>query len=136
MATTHKKQGPDDVNEIAFRVFQESVGEAPQSTEKVKNQAAVELGRMGGMVEGNSIRSTVRITGVAKNTVVKLLVDIGGACAFHHDKLIRNVTSKRVQCDEIWSFVGCKEGNLPEERKSGRAEERVRARRCLDVDGD
>ena len=76
------------------------------------------------LVEGNSIRSTVRITGVAKNTVVKLLVDLGGACAVRHDELIRNVTSKRVQCDEIWSFVGCKEGNLEpsEKRQFGRGD--------------
>jgi IS1 family transposase len=69
------------------------------------------------LVEGNSIRSTVRITGIAKNTVVKLLVDIGGACAVSHDKLVRNIKSQRVQCDEIWSFVGCKEGNLADEDK-------------------
>ncbi len=52
------------------------------------------------LVEGNSIRSTVRITGVAKNTVVKLLVDIGGACAVNHDVLVRNVKSQRVHCDQ------------------------------------
>ncbi|MCY2928804.1 MAG: IS1 family transposase [Planctomycetota bacterium] len=61
------------------------------------------------LVEGNSIRSTVRMTGVAKNTVVKLLVDLGNACAAYHDKHVRDVNARRVQVDEIWSFVGCKQ---------------------------
>jgi len=68
------------------------------------------------LIEGNSIRSTVRITGVAKNTVTKLLVDLGFVCSAYQDKVLRNLKSKRVQCDEIWSFVGCKEKNVPEEK--------------------
>jgi len=65
------------------------------------------------LVEGCSIRSTVRMTGVAKNTVVKLLVDVGRACAEYHNRVVRNVKSQRVQCDEIWSFIGCKQKNIP-----------------------
>src|SRR5262245_29879289 len=68
------------------------------------------------LVEGCSIRSTVRMTGVAKNTIVKLLVDVGRACAAYHDHTVRNLTCQRIQCDEIWSFVGCKEKNIPDER--------------------
>ncbi len=63
------------------------------------------------LVEGNSIRATVRMTGVSKNTVAKLLVDIGLACSEYQDKAMVNLKCKRVQCDEIWSFVGSKEKN-------------------------
>lgn len=69
------------------------------------------------LVEGNSIRSTVRMTGAAKNTVLKLVVDAGTACACYLHENVRNVTAKRVQCDEIWSFVGMKEKNVPDEQK-------------------
>jgi hypothetical protein len=55
-------------------------------------------------VEGNSIRATVRMTGVAKNTVVKLLGEIGAACEKYQQETLRNLPCKRVQCDEIWSF--------------------------------
>jgi len=69
------------------------------------------------LVEGNSIRSTVRITGAAKNTITKLLVDLGGACSEHQDAALRGLACKRLQLDEIWSFVGVKAGNIPAERK-------------------
>jgi IS1 family transposase len=69
------------------------------------------------LVEGNSIRATVRMTGVAKNTVVKLLADLGEACLRYHDSHVRGVRSKRIQCDEIWSFCYAKEKNLPEHLK-------------------
>lgn len=69
------------------------------------------------LVEGNSIRSTVRMTGVAKNTITKLLVDAGTACAVYLHDHVRNVTATRVQCDEIWSFVGMKEKQVPADRK-------------------
>jgi IS1 family transposase len=65
------------------------------------------------LVEGNSIRATVRMTGAAKNTVVKLLADVGAACAAYQDKTLRNLPCKRVQCDEIWSFVYAKAKNVP-----------------------
>ncbi len=68
------------------------------------------------LVEGNSIRATVRMTGVAKNTVVKLLVDLGSACARYQDEHLRNLRCNRIQCDEIWSFVGAKDKNVPAEK--------------------
>ena len=67
------------------------------------------------LVEGNSIRATVRMTGVAKNTVVKLLLEIGRACEEYQDKALRNLRSKRIQCDEIWSFVYAKQKNVTPE---------------------
>lgn len=66
------------------------------------------------LVEGYSIRSTVRMTGVSKNTIAKLLVDLGDACTRYQDRVLRNLPCKRLQLDEIWSFVGCKQKNLPE----------------------
>src|SRR5258708_6190546 len=69
------------------------------------------------LVEGNSIRSTVRMTGVAKNTVVKLLVELGAACEKFQRAILVNLPSKRIQCDEIWSFVGSKEKNVPDDKR-------------------
>ncbi len=63
------------------------------------------------LVEGNSIRATVRMTGVAKNTIAKLLVDVGAACSEYQDRAMRNLSCKTIQVDEIWSFVGCKQKN-------------------------
>jgi IS1 family transposase len=67
------------------------------------------------LVEGNSIRSTVRMTGVAKNTVTKLLVDLGRACSQYQDAALRDLSCKRFQCDEIWAFVYSKDKNVPEQ---------------------
>lgn len=61
------------------------------------------------LCEGNSIRSTCRITGTEKRTVLRLLVAAGKACAEYQDKTLRNLKSRRVQCDEIWSFVQMKQ---------------------------
>jgi IS1 family transposase len=60
------------------------------------------------LCEGQSIRAVSRLTGVSKNTVAKLLVDAGYACAAYQDKALRNLPCKRVQMDEIWSFVYAK----------------------------
>ena len=68
------------------------------------------------LVEGNSIRATARICDVVKNTVMKLLVEVGGACMDYHDKHVRNISSKRVQCEEIWAFCYCKEKNIPRDK--------------------
>jgi IS1 family transposase len=65
------------------------------------------------LVEGNSIRSTVRMTGVAKNTIVKLIAELGPRCADYMDRTLRNLKCKRIQCDEIWSFVYAKQKNVP-----------------------
>ncbi len=69
------------------------------------------------LVEGCSIRSTVRMTGVAKNTVLKLLVDAGGACARYLHENLRNLNCRRIQCDEIWSFCYQKQRTVPPERQ-------------------
>jgi hypothetical protein len=65
------------------------------------------------LVEGCSVRSTSRMTGVAKGTILRLLAEVGAACAVYQDKAIRNVSAQRIQVDEIWSFVGCKQKNVP-----------------------
>ena len=69
------------------------------------------------LIEGCSIRATVRMTGVAKNTIVKLLSDLGSACAAYHNRYVRNLRVRRLQCDEIWSFVGAKAKNVRAEKK-------------------
>ncbi len=72
---------------------------------------------IGCLVEGMSIRSTVRITGAAKNTVTKLVVDLGQACYDYMDKAMRDLPCRRIQCDEIWSFCYAKEKNVPADLK-------------------
>jgi IS1 family transposase len=67
------------------------------------------------LCEGNSIRSTARMTGVAINTVVKLLKELGRGCLDYQDKAIRNLPSRKLQCDEIWSFVYAKANHIPKE---------------------
>jgi len=69
------------------------------------------------MVEGSSINSIVRMTGAAKNTVLKLLADIGWATYLFHDRTVRNVRVRQLQCDEIWCFVGAKAKNVSAEKK-------------------
>jgi len=69
------------------------------------------------LVEGNSIRSTSRMTGIARNTVTKLLVDLGAACMKYHDEHVRNVRVRRLQCDEIWAYVGAKAKNVSTAKK-------------------
>jgi len=64
------------------------------------------------LVEGNSIRATCRMTGAAKGTVLKLLRDLGCACRDYQDATLRNLTCKRIQCDEIWSFCYAKAKNV------------------------
>lgn len=64
------------------------------------------------LCEGQSIRAITRLTGASKNTVIKLLVDAGRACAAYQDRVLRNLPCKRVQVDEIWSFIYTKHGNL------------------------
>ena len=69
------------------------------------------------LCEGSSMRSISRIADVSINTVTKLLVDAGKACADYQDKTLRNLPCKRVQADEIWSFCYAKEKNVPEDKK-------------------
>jgi IS1 family transposase len=69
------------------------------------------------LVDGTSIRATVRLTGVAKNTVAKLLMDLGCACAAFHHRAVRGLSVKRLQADEVWSFAGAKNNNTTLEQK-------------------
>ncbi|HBG92402.1 MAG: transposase [Nitrospirae bacterium RIFOXYB2_FULL_43_5] len=79
----------------------------------IKKQAQI----ISALVEGNSIRATCRMTGAAKGTVLKLLADVGQACAEYQDKTLKNLPCKRVQCDEIWSFCYAKDKNVPEDKQ-------------------
>ena len=72
---------------------------------------------LGLLVEGNSLRAASRLADVSFNTVLKFVGDIGRACAVHQNRALRNLPSKRVQVDEIWSFCVCKQKNVPEERR-------------------
>ena len=75
---------------------------------------------LGMLVEGNSLRSCARMADVSLNTVMKLVVELGKACEQFHDEHVRNVKVRRLQCDEIWSFVGAKAKNVtPEQKKQG-----------------
>lgn len=75
------------------------------------------------LVEGNSIRATSRLTGHCKEAITKLLCQIGDASWAYQDTTLRGLKCERIQCDEIWSFVGCKEQHLqPDEKKQGRGD--------------
>lgn len=69
---------------------------------------------LGMMVEGMSIRAIARLTGASKNTIVKLLRDAGEAFSAYQDRVLRDLPCKRVQVDEIWSFVYAKQKNVSE----------------------
>lgn len=68
------------------------------------------------LVEGHSIRVTIRMTGVSKPTVLKLLAGVGHACQKYQDRTLRDLSCKRIQCDEIWSFCYAKETNVPKDK--------------------
>jgi IS1 family transposase len=61
------------------------------------------------LVEGLSIRATCRLTGAAKVTVLRLLLDAASVCARHHDRVVRDLATSNIQADEAWGFVGCKD---------------------------
>ena len=67
------------------------------------------------LIEGCSIRATVRMTGAAKKTVMRVLVEVGEVCADYQDRVFRNLRCKRLQLDEMWSWIYCKEKNRTEE---------------------
>ena len=69
------------------------------------------------LVEGNSIRATARMTDVSKPTILKLLADLGRACARYQDEHLRNLKCRRIQCDEIWQFCYAKQKNVPESKR-------------------
>lgn len=75
------------------------------------------LAVLSALAEGNSIRATERMTGVQKKTIARLLLDVGSACWDYQDQVMRNLTCRRVQVDEIWSFVYAKAKNVPKDKK-------------------
>lgn len=69
------------------------------------------------LVDGVGVNATTRMTNVSKPTVLKLLVDLGAACATYQDRTIRGVRSRRIQVDEIWQFVYAKAKNVPDDKR-------------------
>jgi len=86
------------------------------------------------LCEGSSMRSISRVVDVSINTVTKLLIDAGQACEAFHDKTVNAVKSKRVQCDEIWSFVGAKDRNATLEQRQNRTAGDIWTWTALDSD--
>jgi IS1 family transposase len=70
------------------------------------------------LCEGQSIRAVTRLTGASKNTVTKLVVDVGHACVAYQDRVLRNLPSQRVQVDEIWNFVYAKQDHLKDAKSA------------------
>jgi IS1 family transposase len=86
------------------------------------------------LCEGSSIRAVTRLTGASKNTVIKLMIDSGKACAAYHDEHVRGVKARRVQCDEIWSFVYSKQKNVATAKRKDLAYGDVWTWTALDAD--
>lgn len=84
---------------------------------KLSTQDRVQI--LNALSEGVGVNAAARITGKSKNTILKLLADAGEACALYQDNAMRNLTIKKVQVDEIWSFVGMKQKNVPADDESG-----------------
>ena len=72
---------------------------------------------IGCLIEGCSVRATSRMTGASKNTIIRLLGEIGCACAAYHNRYVRDLRVRRLQCDEIWQFVGSKAKNTRLDKK-------------------
>jgi hypothetical protein len=69
------------------------------------------------LVDGMSVRATVRVTGVSKNAIQRLTRLLGEACLAFQDKMLRNLDCRRLQCDEVWCFCYAKDANLPDEKR-------------------
>lgn len=67
------------------------------------------------LIEGCSIRATVRVTGVSKKAVTRLLVDVGAVCSEYQDEVLRNLSCRRLELDELWGWIYCKRKNVTEE---------------------
>ena len=91
------------------------MGHIMRDMNKLPTEARVRI--LGMMVEGMSMRAIARLTGASKNTIAKFLRDAGEACVRYQDETLRGLTCKRIQVDEIWSFVGMKQKNVPAARK-------------------
>src|ERR1700688_854350 len=86
---------------------------APMNTLNTTRRAMV----IAALVEGNSVRATTRMTGVAKGTILKLLAEVGEACEQYQNRVLRNLSCKRIQCDEIWNFCYAKAKNVPTDKQ-------------------
>lgn len=84
---------------------------------KLSTQDRVQI--LNALSEGMGVNAVSRVTGKSKNTILKLLADVGEACALYQDKAMRNLHCKRLECDEIWSFVGAKQKNVKEDHPDG-----------------
>lgn len=82
---------------------------------KLTNERRAQI--IAALVEGNSINATTRMMNVSKNTVLKLLADIGEVCAEYQDKHLVNLPCKRLELDEIWSFCYAKDKNVAPEKQ-------------------
>jgi hypothetical protein len=96
--------------------------------------AAKKVAVITALVEGCSVNSTVRMTSVAKTTILRLLEEVGTACAEYQDRVMQNLTSKRVQVDEIWSFCYCKQKNMTQEIADARIAGDVWTFTAIDAD--
>ena len=86
------------------------------------------------LVDGNSMRATARITGVARNTIDKLLVELGAACSKYQDEALRDLTCKRIQVDEIWAFCYCKQKQVTADIAESKVAGDVWAWAAIDAD--
>jgi IS1 family transposase len=84
------------------------------------------------LVEGSSLRAASRIADVSINTVTKLLIEVGKACEQFHNEKVMFVETKRIQCDEIWSFVYSKQKNVPEGMEEAAGD--IWTWTCIDAD--
>jgi IS1 family transposase len=82
---------------------------------KLSNEKRSQIIR--GLVEGNSISSLVRMTGIAKSTILRLILGFGAVCEAMHDERVKDLSTVRVQMDEVWAFVGAKDKNASDEKK-------------------
>src|ERR1035441_3817622 len=86
------------------------------------------------LVGGNSIRATVRIAGVAKNTITKFLLEAGAICSEYQNRIFRNLGCRRIKCNEIWSFVGAKDKNVQDQKRDQFGTGRVWTWTAIDAD--
>ncbi len=82
---------------------------------KLSNERRAVIAAM--LVEGNSVRATSRMSGAAFNTCLKLALDLGEACERFQRETLIDLKCRRVECDELWSYVGCKEKRATAEQK-------------------